>query len=110
MDIFALVAVALFIIEGILEGIKQVLPESWRVRIPWPLFSIILAFAAGWALDIRILTAIGLPINAWAEYVIFAITAGKGSGWLHDLIVLTRKEKDAVPVSTVLIGTEDKLN
>jgi hypothetical protein len=89
-----IVAVVLFLTEGITEALKSILPEPVKVRIPWPLIAGLIAFGASWAFNLRIMTAIGIPlVSPWAEYAIMAVAGARGSGWLHDLISLTQKKK-----------------
>lgn len=97
MDYLMIVAVILFLVEGVTEALKSILPEPVKVRIPWPLIAGIVAFGAAWAFNLRILTAVGIPTNVWVEYAVMGVAASRGSGWIHSLIELTKKKKDEVP-------------
>lgn len=105
MDFMALVAVVLFLTEGTVEGIKSILSEKTKAKVPWPLVAGIAAFGLAWAFNLRILEAIGMPVSVvWVEYAVVGIAGSRGSGWLHDLISLTQKKKAEAPAVPTLLA------
>jgi hypothetical protein len=103
-DFLAIVAVVLFLTEGVTEASTSALLEAAKVRIPWPLVAGVVASGLAWAFDLRLLTAIGIPTISWVEYAVVAIVGSRRSGWLHDLIALTQKKKaEAIPTTTTEI-------